>query len=211
MKPSFSPTSIDENRLREHLESTLQGLADKLPSYNQGRLFDELCFLLRSDLYHYAISPRLQQVNVLKLRLPNNVVTPKFQANESDHEDLLKPSNEIRIPLLNVSITWDGDSWATQLRYGRVMLLEGRQYNTTQEAGFVQSFQWFCEEVHFLWYEYRARERAAAARLGTTDESRGVRLGRKKTMGSEKTRAESEGDKERRNLKLKLRLSNTGD
>lgn len=76
------------------------------------------------------------------------------------------------------------NSWAAQLSHGDNMLLEGRQLNVNQEASFVQSFFWFCEEEKFLAYEYKAREGAWAAR-----------------------RAGKGGKKEgRRALKLRIRL-----
>jgi hypothetical protein len=98
-----------------------------------------------------------------------------------------------------MKVTWDGDSWATQLLYGDSSLIEGRQYNTTQKASFVPSFHWFCEEARFLSYEYHAREQAAMVALGTAVDSEPMEV----EVGQ--TRARSEGHKQRRMVKLNIR------
>jgi len=97
---------------------------------------------------------------------------------------------------LNIVIKWDGKSWATRLCYGESMIIEGRQYQTTQDAGFLQSFHWFCEETEFLYCEFRARENAAA---GVLTDKKPVEVG----FGE--TRAMSSGNKKRRIVKLKIR------
>ncbi|KAF1847070.1 uncharacterized protein K460DRAFT_331694 [Cucurbitaria berberidis CBS 394.84] len=222
MTSSFSPKTVDRMKLRKHLRITLKELPNNLPRYNEGQLLgkfsllglvpkltdtDDLCFLLRSSIFLYAIKPRLQQAKVVGFQLSNGATTPESLENENCREDLDQPNDEISIPNLNMRIKWDGDSWATRLRYGESTLLEGRQYNTTQEAGFVQSFHWFCEEARFLWHEFQAREHAAAVRMGASDELSELDPGSKV---NETTRARAgAGTKNRRVVKLKIRLRNT--
>lgn len=108
-------------------------------------------------------------------------------------------NTEIKISMLTVHIKWDGNSWATQLCYGDIMLLEGRQYHTAEEAGFTQSFLWFCEEARFLCYEFTARDYAVtgpidSAKVPSTLEDTAC-----------ETRTNAHGQKDRRLLKLKFR------
>ncbi|KAH6876181.1 hypothetical protein BKA58DRAFT_381182, partial [Alternaria rosae] len=105
----------------------------------------------------------------------------------------------IGISALNMRVGWDGDSWATQLLYEDVPLIEGRQYKTTQKAGFALSFHWFCEEARFLGCEFHAREQVAmVARNHAVDTDLIEVEGRQ-------TRAKSAGKKEHRIVKLSIR------
>lgn len=96
------------------------------------------------------------------------------------------------------------------------MLVNAREiispdYLQAKQGGrYRRCLQWFCDEVEFLGYEYRAREEAAAAILG-----RGlvknirprvvkVKVG-KERMTDLRRRKDSRGEKER-SMKLKLRL-----
>jgi hypothetical protein len=109
---------------------------------------------------------------------------------------------------LGIRIKWDKNSWATQLTHGDSMLLEGRERNVRQELGFVQSFLWFCEEASFLAHEYKAREDAWAAKKG--EAMNVVQLEQEgKPGGGWKASARSKDGKERRSLKLMIRLKNT--
>ncbi|KAJ4362442.1 hypothetical protein N0V83_010535 [Neocucurbitaria cava] len=145
-----SPATNLESMLRAHLRTTLEELPHK-PKYNVDRVLDDLCFLLSSDLYLYACKPRLRQANLLGYEPAAGVKDPGLVDNGGLSKVLPQPSSDaIVIPFLNMKISWDGKSWATQLRYGESTLLEGRQNNTTKEAGFVQSFHWFCDEAEFL-------------------------------------------------------------
>lgn len=110
---------------------------------------DDLCFLLRSPLFLYTISPRLRHTT-----------------NPSKVDGLIK-AEDINIYALNMMVVRDDNSWATQLLHGGASLIEGRQYMTTEQAGFAQSFHWLCDEARFLSFEFHARELAAAEALGT--------------------------------------------
>ena len=77
--------------------------------------------------------------------------------------------------------------------YGDHVLLEGRQLYAEQDAGFVQSFFWFCEEASFLAWEYKARE--------------GVKMAPKRM--EEFTAVRSKGGAEKRTLKLKIQFRNS--
>ena len=78
---------------------------------------DDLCFLLRSPLFLYAISPRLRHA------------TNSLRVN-----GLIKAEN-INVYALNMMIVRDGSSWATHLLHGGASFIEGRQYMTTEQAG----------------------------------------------------------------------------
>lgn len=95
-----------------------------------------------------------------------------------------------------MSIKRDEKSWVTRLVYDTAILIEGREYLTSEDTGFVPSFQFFCDEVAFLGYEFKAREHAAAVLRGTaTDEE----------MGKGGSEAADE-KKKRRLVKLKIRF-----
>lgn len=118
----------------------------------------------------------------------------------------------------------------TKLTYNNIPLIEGRDMNVQEDEGFEQSFVWFCEEVGFLALEYGARERAFGVRMGWVgDACEGVsdEVGGRKSMVV-KLRVRKEmlvklevrketlgrigkgmGRKERRSLKLKIRLRGT--
>lgn len=147
---------------------------------------DDLCFLLRSPLFLYAISPRLRHAtNPLRV------------------DGLIKAEN-INIYALNMMIVRDGSSWATQLLHGGASLIEGRQYMTTEQADFAQSFHWFCDEARFSSCEFHARELAAAEVLGTA-----VSMQRAVVelvqVDLRQTRARAAAQKQRRVVKLRIR------
>jgi hypothetical protein len=154
---------------------------------------DDLCFLLRSPLFLHAIAPRLRratttsEANAIGLKTPDSLVN----GNEKEYG--------IDTSALNMRVTWDGDSWATRLLYGDSSLIEGRQYNTTKKASFVPSFHRFCEEARFLSCEFHAREHAAMVTLGTAVDSEPTEV------EVDQTRVGSEGNKQRRMVKLKIR------
>jgi hypothetical protein len=186
------PTIFEEAELRQHLQETLEELPNNLPHYDEMRLLseclytfgprplltspDDLCFLICSPLFLYAITPRLTTPLAPSTPLPP---TPKSMTSD-------KPTNAFDISLLDIRIKWTDNSWVAQLSCSDNILLEGRQLNVKQEVGFVQSFFWFCEEASFLAYEYKARE--------------GAWTPRKSGEGRSKTHVG------RRSLKLKLRL-----
>lgn len=101
---------------------------------------------------------------------------------------------------LAMEIKWGDNSWATRLLHGESTLIEGREYHTTEEAGFSQSFHWFCEEAAFLCCEFRAREHAAAISLGSAVD------GEPMEMNGRQTRAVDQEKKKQRLVKLKVRL-----
>jgi hypothetical protein len=110
---------------------------------------------------------------------------------------------------LKIRIKWTDDNWVSQLSYGDKVLLEGRQLDVEQEAGFVQSFFCFCEEATFLAYEFQAREHAWKVSMGESVDMEALvedcvgEGGRVGMAGRVKA-----GDK-RRALKLKIRFRNT--
>jgi hypothetical protein len=150
-------------------------------------MIDDLCFLLRSPLFLYAIAPRLRRA------------TNAMRSDPGLRADPHKKATHINISLLSMKIAWNGNSWATRLLYGEASLIEGRKFNTTQKAGFNQSFHWFCEEARFLSCEFHAREHAATVALGTAV------VAEPTEMEVGQTRAKSGGRKQRRVVKLKIR------
>jgi hypothetical protein len=147
---------------------------------------DDLCFLLRSPLFLYAISPRLRHA------------TNSLRVN-----GLIKAEN-INVYALNMMIVRDGSSWATQLLHGGASLIEGRQYMTTEQAGFAQSFHWFCDEARFLSCEFHARELAAAEALGTVVSMQRAVV-KPVQVDLRQTRARAAAQKQRRVVKLRIR------
>ncbi|KAF1940049.1 hypothetical protein EJ02DRAFT_313560, partial [Clathrospora elynae] len=194
---SMSPAATVEARFRRRLRNTLDELPSQLPPYNEGQLLDDLYFLLRSPLFLYAITPRLHRANTSPEPLATGLMTPDSMKDgcfpkESGCED------DLDIAKLHMDIKWDGNSWATQLQYGESVLLEGRQLNNIEEISFARSFQWFCEEARFLRYEFKARDHAAAVRLGTAIDTEPVEV------RGEMSRAASDGKRRRRIVKLKI-------
>jgi len=120
-------------------------------------------------------------------------MTPNSLADERVNEE------GIDISALNMKVGWDGKSWATQLLYDKISLIESREYNTTKKAGYAPSFHWFCEEARFLSFEFHAREQ-----LAMVAPSDAVDAGPKEVEGRQ-TRAKSAGKKERRVVKLSIR------
>ena len=147
---------------------------------------DDLCFLLRSPLFLYAISPRLRHA------------TNPLRVN-----GLIK-AEDINIYALNIMIVRDDNSWATQLLYGGTSLIEGRQYITTEQAGFAQSFHWFCDEARFLSCEFHARELAAAEALGTAVSMQPAVV-KPMQVDLRQTRSRAVAQKQRRIVKLRIR------
>jgi hypothetical protein len=116
---------------------------------------DDLCFLLRSPLFLYAISLRL-------FHDTDHATAPRTLESTTTRTR----AHTFDITHLEIHIRWDKNNWATQLTHGDGILLEGRERNVRQELGFVQSFLWFCEEASFLAHEYKAREDAWTAGKG---------------------------------------------
>ncbi|KAF2026853.1 hypothetical protein EK21DRAFT_102930 [Setomelanomma holmii] len=181
MQPTIMPTITEEAKLRSHLKDTLEDLPDNLTQYDELRLLDDLCFLLRSPLFLYTISPRLIKPSP---RFPHEPHTPMSMNHDNDKSD-----NVFDMLHLEICIKWEDDSWTTELLPGENVLLEGRQLDVEQKMGFIQSFWWFCEEASFLAYEYKAREYAAA--------------------GARVALAKSNGRVDRRSLKLRIRFRDT--
>lgn len=67
---------------------------------------------------------------------------------------------------LDVISVYEDHGWATKLCFGNAVLIEARELNVKRGKGCQKSLKWFCEEVEFLAYEYRAREAAAAELMG---------------------------------------------
>jgi hypothetical protein len=116
---------------------------------------------------------------------------------------LIKAEN-INVYALNMMIVRDGSSWATQLLHGGASFIEGRQYMTTEQAGFAQSFHWFCDEARFLSCEFHARELAAAEALGTVVSMQRAVV-KPVQVDLRQTRARAAAQKQRRVVKLRIR------
>ncbi|KAH7371028.1 hypothetical protein BKA66DRAFT_444432 [Pyrenochaeta sp. MPI-SDFR-AT-0127] len=199
---SFLPITRDKNMLRSHLESTLRALLNNSPKYDENELIENLCFLFKSPLFYFAIRPRLRQAK------QSHYETVWRAESLEDH--IYKTNGVHPFSKLNVRITWDGQSWATQLLYDESMLLEGREMHAKLEKGFEQSFHWFCDEARCLWYEFKGREHAAAVRLGTALDSTEVGLGAERTKGTANARAKIRREKRKQRIvKLKIRLRDT--
>lgn len=80
----------------------------------------------------------------------------------SDHDGF---QHIISVSKLHLATANEENAWATQLRYGNAILIEARQQSIAEPLGCEKSSRWFCEEVKFLGYEFRARDRAAAEKL----------------------------------------------
>jgi hypothetical protein len=163
-----------------------------------------LIFLLRSPLFLYAIAPRLARANKA-LDSPSHSCPATPESTTSRYIKKRRNST-IDITNLRLLIKWNNSSdWTTQLLYGKEILLEGQHCNTTQAAGFTQSFHWFCEEARFLRREYAAREHAGAVRLGTARDVESVDV---RGEGVGQTQAAARGKKkQRRIVKLKIRCA----
>ncbi|KAI4636952.1 hypothetical protein J4E93_010742 [Alternaria ventricosa] len=182
-----------KDKLRSHLQSALDDSLGKLPAQDRTQLLGDLCFLLRSPLFLYAIASRIRRATATSERAATGLMTPNSLADERVKEDGLD------ISALNMKIGWDGESWATQLLYDNISLIEGREYNTTKKAGYAPSFHWFCEEARFLSYEFHSREQIAMSAPNTVVEAE------PKEVEGRQTRAKSAGTKQRRIVKLSIR------
>jgi hypothetical protein len=118
--------------------------------------------------------------------------------------DGLIKAEDINIYALNMMIVRDDNSWATQLLYGGTSLIEGRQYMTTEQTGFTQSFHWFCDEARFLSYEFHARELAAAEALGIAVSMKPAVV-KPVQVDLRQTRARAAAQKQHRIVKLRVR------
>jgi len=148
---------------------------------------------LRSPLFLYAVAPRIRRGTASSQRDTTGLMTPSSLADESVKEE------GIDISALNMRVGWDGESWATQLLYDNISLIEGREYNTTKKAGYAPSFQWFCEEARFLSCEFHAREQLAMVAPSDAVDAE------PREVEGRRTRAKSAGKKERRVVKLSIR------
>jgi hypothetical protein len=181
--PATSANDVEGDRLRDHLQNALSELPNDLPTYNKEQLLgqyspyftlnklttttDDLCFILRSPLYLYAMAPRLRRAERAAETSRIRMLTPKSTySGISSPEAKREPNDGIDTQNLIMDIQWSGECWVTRLLYGESMLVEGRQ-RASRKAGFVHSFRWFCDEARFLCYEFSAREHAATVRLGT--------------------------------------------
>ncbi|KAI4933172.1 hypothetical protein J4E85_003576 [Alternaria conjuncta] len=182
-----------KDRLRSHLQSSLDDSLGRLPSHDRTQLLDDLCFLLRSPLFLYAIAPRIRRAAATSERAATGLMTPSSLADERAKEE------GINISALNMRVGWDGESWATQLLYDNISLIEGREYKTTKKAGYAPSFHWFCEEARFLSYEFHAREQLAMVAPSDAVDAE------PREVEGRQTRAKSAGMKERRVVKLSIR------
>jgi len=126
-------------------------------------------------------------------------MTPSSLADESAKEE------DIDISALNMKIGWDGESWATQLLYDNISLIEGREYNITRKADYAPSFHWFCEEARFLSCEFHAREHVAMPAPNIALEAE------PKEVEGRQTRAKGAGKKQRRVVKLSIRYKMVRD
>ncbi|KAI1526582.1 hypothetical protein PtrSN001C_010183 [Pyrenophora tritici-repentis] len=149
------------------LECALDKLPN-LPKYKHNKLLFQLCFLLRSPSFLYTMTLRVRAEDRRLEPLATRIQTSQsLQTKQGGHDSEL-PIKRINVAKLNIEVKWeeDGNSWVTRLRYGESNLIEGRHLRTTKDAGFVQSFKWFCEEVEFLYYEYRSHGCIAEETLG---------------------------------------------
>lgn len=160
---------------------------------------DDLCFLLRSPLFLYAISPRLTTPSS-----PSTILPPTPKSMTSDMCDTI-----FEVTHLEIRVKSADDSCVAQLSYGDNVLLEGRQLDVEQEARFVQSIFWFCEEASFLAYEYKAREHAWAVRMGEAVDVEPLMEGNMVKADGPKMLGRSKGRDNRRALKLKIRFRDT--
>ncbi|KAI4614490.1 hypothetical protein J4E83_007144 [Alternaria metachromatica] len=182
-----------KDRLRSHLQSSLDDSLGRLPSHDRTQLLDDLCFLLRGPLFLYAIAPRIRRATASSQRDTTGLMTPSWLADECVKEE------GIDISALNMKIGWDGESWVTQLLYDNISLIEGREYNTKKKAGYAPSFHWFCEEARFLSCEFHAREQLAMVAPSDAVDAE------PREVEDHQTRAKSAGKKERRVVKLSIR------
>jgi hypothetical protein len=111
---------------------------------------------------------------------------------------VFEPQTELDVASFRMEIKREEDSWVTRLLYNNAMLVEGREYCATEDAQFVTSFCFFCEEVRFLSCEFRAREHAATVPCGSAiDEET-------QETGLESAQEKNERKKRRRLVKLKI-------
>ncbi|KNG52435.1 hypothetical protein TW65_00247 [Stemphylium lycopersici] len=202
--PPPAPEVAKEGTLRSRLQQVLDELPQNLPTYHHEELLDDLCFLLQSPLFLFAVCPRLRTGELPPESSPTGISTPQslYEGDKFDNTYYgteTGPDSE----KLGMEIKWDDNSWVTRLLHGGSALIEGRDCRTTEEAGFHQSFHWFCEEATFLCCEFRAREHAAAVSVGSAID------GELMAMNGLQTRAADQDKKKRRLVKLKVRLRTT--
>lgn len=100
---------------------------------------------------------------------------------------------------LRMEIKCDEQGWTTRLLYITATLIKGREYLPPKDTGFVPSFRFFCEEVEFLSYEFRAREHAAAVACGIAVDNKARKSGAQSPMSADEK-------KKRRLVRLKIRF-----
>ncbi len=119
---------------------------------------DDLCLLLQSTHFFYTIQSRLRKERDLAGSQAKGLRSDPLPEEPKDTDDV-----ELDVSALHIRIIWNHDSWATQLLHHEALLLEGRQINVQQCEGFEKSFEWFCAEARFLWFQFKAQEGATAA------------------------------------------------
>jgi hypothetical protein len=209
---------IELLELRQHLEAEVSRLqydfslvdADTLLGKDRKWVFrakadamtENLMFLLNSPLFLYAIGPRVRPANAhLRLSPYKGPDPPKSAVIEARH--------------LSIAVGYDGSGYFTQLRYGASVLIDGRELVSADDqeierrSQYRRGVQWFCDEVAFLGYEYRAREEAAETTLGcglmknVRSKVVTLRVGKERLAALEAKKC-GRGQKERW-MKLKLR------
>lgn len=159
---------------------------------------DDLVFLLSSPLFFYTMTPRLRSA----------IGHMRIQNYGSEGESSATPI--LNVQDVKIAIGYEGNSCFTRLSCGDVALINIKDASCPCEKGCARSFRWFCEEIEFLGYEYKARESAAAEILGkkaaTSIKSRIVKLkvGKRGILAYRK--AGNGGVDKRKSVKLKLRL-----
>ncbi|KAE8846609.1 hypothetical protein HRS9139_01176 [Pyrenophora teres f. teres] len=167
LRPELLALFPSKDEIRCRLERALYELPN-LPKYKHNKLVFQLRFLLRNPSFLYTMTLRLRAED-RRLEQPATAVqTSQSLQTRQDGDKSPVPKKRIDIDKLNMEVKWEeeGNSWVMRLRYGESNLIEGRHLRATKDAGFVQSFHWFCDEVEFLFYEYRARGCIAEETLG---------------------------------------------
>jgi hypothetical protein len=214
MHPTIMLSGIEEAKLHNHLQHTLEDLPNNLPQYNEIQLLgesiladhshrpgltmpDDLTFLLRSPLFLYTIRPRLTKCvesSGVEAMSPTLIVE-----GDSNHD------NDFNIFVLDIRVKWDDGSWATQLLYADNILLEGRQH-AEHEVGFFQCFIWFCDEASFLTHEFKAREHTIAMRMGLAKDTEALEIADNDAVAVLGMMAVDKRKTSKRLLKLKVRF-----
>lgn len=102
------------------------------------------------------MGPRLRAGEQEVEPLVTGLATPPDSMKKKDTSGDVGPQGRsIDVKKLNIQVRWDGDSCTTCLCYGDSMLIQGCVLKATWDAGFAQSFQWFCEEAAFLYQQFR--------------------------------------------------------